>query len=186
MSKNTDTPPRVAVLTENRFLYQKIKLELGDMAECFMPEAGTVPSASLYLVDLDSKSFKGAVGLTMSYTDEGADVKLPFAIGSLRGLVFGKGTAAISIDSERKQVQIGGRVISLTDVELALFTAIYKRGGEYASRDTLLQEVCDILFAVKHHVGAVAVYLNFCGGVSAVKREEARADAVIRICAFQR
>ncbi len=157
MNSNDRMPTKVAVLTENRFLYQKIKLELGDMAECFMPDTDAIPNASIRLVDKDSHRFKDSVGLSMSYTDKEADVKLPFEIGSLKRLVFGKTRAAITVDKAKKQVQIGGRVISLTDVELALFCAIYKRGGEYASRDTLLQEVwggaCD--------GGVINVYVHY-------------------------
>ena len=157
MSSGANLTTRVAVLTHNRFLYQKIKLELGDMADCIMYAGETIRDASFYLVDADDPAFSDACGLKMSYIDADKDISLPFALGSLKELLFGGGRTMLSIDEKKKCVHLGGRVIQLTDVELSLFSAIYKRGGEYASRDTLLSEVwggaCDS--------GVINVYVHY-------------------------
>ena len=134
---------RVAVFTENRFLYQKIKLELGDDALCAMCSDNTAPDAEVYLIDADCERFKYKNGLTMSYSNKNADIALPFKIGTMRDLILRKGKCIIKVDSENGFVQLGGKTITLTDVEMALFEAIYSRAGEFASRDALLKEVWD-------------------------------------------
>ena len=157
MGSRANQTVRVAVITQNRFLYQKIKLELGDTAECIMYAGEAIRDASFYLVDSDNPAFYGMAGLTMSYTAPDADIKLPFAIGSLKQMLFGGGAARLSLDEKNKCVHISGRVIQLTEVEFSLFCSIYKRGGEYASRDTLLEEVwggaCDS--------GVINVYVHY-------------------------
>lgn len=157
MNKKTSMPIRVAVFTENRFLFQKIKLELKDAAECVMHDSDTAKAASIYLVDYDCPKFKDKGGLLMSYNNPNANIQLPFKLGELRNLVLGDGRLEISVDNDRKCVRIGGKTILLTEVEFALFTAIYKRGGEFTSRDTILQEVwggaCDS--------GVINVYVHY-------------------------
>lgn len=157
MSNEQRSCVKICVLTENIFLFQKIRLELSGDGECFMCSDSTIPGADVYIVDADCQKFAKSKGLTMSYKDEDADIRLPFKLGALRELIFGKGKNILSLDSEKRCVHLGARVISLTDVELALFTAIYNRGGEFASRETLLKEVwsgtCDS--------GVINVYVHY-------------------------
>ena len=157
MSDKTGDVIHVAVITKNRFLYQKIKLELGEAAECILCADGATENFDVYLIDKDCPNFNDKSGLTMSYNDESADIHLPFRIGGLKKLIFGDEKMLLAVDRERKTVHIGGRVISLTEVEFALFDAIYSRGGEYATREDLLDEVwggaCDN--------GVINVYVHY-------------------------
>ena len=157
MSNHMKNDVKICVLTENILLYQKIKLELEDDCVSVTRSDNVISDAYICLVDTDCPKFAKIQGLTMSYKDDNADIRLPFKIGSLKELIFGNERHTLSIDAEKRSVHLGGRVIQLTDVELALFTAIYKRGGEFTSRDTILQEVwggaCD--------GGVINVYVHY-------------------------
>ena len=148
---------RVFVVTENRFLFQKIRLELSGVAECVISDGEGCARGAFCLIDTDTKGDCSALGIRMSYTDERAELRLPFKIGDLRRLISGESANQISVDEDKRCVRFGGRVISLTDVEFALFLAIYRRGGEFVSRDAILREVwggeCD--------GGIINVYVHY-------------------------
>lgn len=129
---------RVYILTEDVMLYQKIKLELLGVCECTRCEDYR-EGADVYLVDADCERFGGAVGLTMSRKGE-CDISLPFPIGSLKARLT-RGEEGMTVRCEGTTVTLGTNAVKLTEVEFALFSALYRRGGESATREELIREV---------------------------------------------
>ena len=131
---NSEKKRTVTVVTDDAFLYAKIALELADICDC--QRGGT--GADLTLVDIDSGA--AAEGLTMSRRG-GADIALPFALGALRALVEGEAARGLALSESDRTARLFGRAVRLTEVEFSLLSALYRRGGEYVSREVLLGEV---------------------------------------------
>ena len=84
----------------------------------------------------------------------GADITLPFRIGTLKAMLTEeKSELTLSDDA----VYVGTRAVKLTDVELALFSALYKRKGDYATRDELIGEV----WGEGADAGILNVYIHY-------------------------
>ena len=127
---------RISVLTEDIMLFRKIKYELSGKFEVFMFDDPRV-SADTVLVDSDNPRFATAIGLKMSR--HGGDISLPFRIGDLLSLLNDEdGELKITEDGT---VYIGTRAVRLTEVESALFSRLYEKGGDYVSRDELIAGV---------------------------------------------
>ena len=134
---------KVSVLTKNAFLFQKIRAELTDAAECVYCESGVpMRDADIILRNTDEFAVAIAGELTMSRRGE-ADISLPFRIGALRELLAIDGAGKLTVSASEKCARLGGRIIRLTDAELALLTSLLNRNGEFVDRETLLQEVWD-------------------------------------------
>ena len=116
-------------------LFLKIKYELKDDFEVVMSDSRN--ARDTVLVDIDNPKFATEVGITMSRKD--GDIKLPFRIGTLRDMLGEKRTGLTVGDDGI--VYLGTRAVKLTEVELALFSALYKRKGAYATREELVREV---------------------------------------------
>ena len=125
---------RVCVLTEDEMLFLKIKYELADGFLVFMSD--TEVPADAVLIDADNPKFSSAVGIRMS--QGGADITLPFRIGAVKELLSEDATELKICDST---VYVGTRAVRLTEVELTLFSALFKRKGGYATREELVREV---------------------------------------------
>ncbi len=133
---------RVLVYTADEYLFCKIYLELGDGFECKIAK-NDAPFADHLLWDKDSipKVPQGAEYITIS-RDDGADIRRPFPIGQIKKrLLSCEEESPIRIDKERRILWMLGEKISLTDIEYALFWALYKRGGAFAKRCELNEEV---------------------------------------------
>ena len=127
---------RILVVTDDSVLFRKIELELGTAHECVRAQAPD-EEADAYLIDRDFYP-DGGYGISMSrYGD--SDLPLPFRIGALKSLLTPGATRRLTMNGD--VVSIGARAIRLTDVELALFRALYDRNGEEVSREELLAEV---------------------------------------------
>ena len=142
---------RICVLTDDVMLFIKIKYELSDSFEVVL--ADSRESADAVLVDLDNPKYSNEVGLTMSRS--GGDITLPFRIGALKEML-GEERSELTVNDDGI-VHIGARAVKLTDVELALFSALYKRGGDYATREELMREV----WGDNADEGVLNVYIHY-------------------------
>ena len=140
---------RVLILTTDGYLFQKIRLELDGDFECT-----STGMADIVIADADTVEKIPAEALTMSRRGE-ADIHLPFKLGQLKERLMPKEISARSLGD--KCALLDGKAIRLTDVEFALFKAIYSRGGRYVSREELLMEV----WGGSADGGVINVYVHY-------------------------
>jgi len=145
---------RVSVITKNRFLFQKIRLEL---SECEVTLGESDGKCDVRLVDLDTAE---PIDDAISMSRYGAcDVSLPFALGTLNKIIEeGEGDKTLlSLDFAARCANLYGEKIRLTDVEFSLLSLLYAAGGEYVGRREILRKVwnnaCD--------EGVINVYIHY-------------------------
>ncbi len=157
--KYTGQAARILVSTENPYLFQKIRLELSRIAQVLPFTEELSADAYAVICDTDTVTLpKSRNAITLSASGN-ADIKLPFARGSLAVRLFGDentGTAITVLDAERC-VLLRGRRIRLTDVEFALFSALYNAYGEFVSREELLNGV----WCGERDGGVINVYIHY-------------------------
>lgn len=142
---------RVNVATKNEYLKKKIELELSCEPRFLLTSDG----ADVTLLDIDTeKKIHGAV--TMSYTDENADVKLPFLIGEIRLLLLSKSENPLSLIEDERAVSLFGEKIKLTELEYALFALLFGRKS-YVSRE----EILDTVWGNEADGGIINVYVHY-------------------------
>ena len=131
---------RVAVITDDKYLYRRIELELRGAAEVTADTDG----AELFVIDTDVRSLPDVSGrsITLSRRAE-ADLPIPFLRGALRALIEGGGRSAarLSLNRETRVATLDGRAISLTRQEAALLALLMDKSGEFASREEISREV---------------------------------------------
>ena len=132
---------RVGVYTTDKFLFQKIFLDISENFDCVMLDGSKSPFCDIEICDADSlPAFKeGRITVGRS---EGCDIARPFKLGTLNGILT---------QTERKEelelIESGrlalfkGRKIAFTDIEFALLSSLEKRKGGWVSRDELNFEV---------------------------------------------
>jgi hypothetical protein len=131
---------RLAVFTKDEYLYRKISLSLLESFEC--EHGGNVRLADFVIWDIDSMGKPSRADFITVSREKDADISRPFAVSSLKErLTEAKDSLPFTVDTVDKTVNIGGERVLLTDIEFSLLYALYKRRGEYASRDELNFEV---------------------------------------------
>ena len=125
---------RVKILTKNKYLEKKLTLELLESEFFSVVNDG----ADVVLVDIDTEEKKDG-SITMSYTVP-ADISLPFRLGEVRAMLSGKSAPKLSLIEEEKAVLLFSEKIRLTELEYALFSLLYKKGG-FVSREEILETV---------------------------------------------
>lgn len=148
---------RAAVQTNDRMLFQKIKLELYGYCETFMVGA-ELSARDFDVIFTDVDSYPDAPkGYTMS-REAPCDLPLPFRLGAAERLARSdEKRTEITLDEARRSVTLKGRTIRLTDVEFALCRALIRRRGGYASREELLSEV----WSPSTDAGVINVYIHY-------------------------
>ena len=133
------TKKTVAVYTEDRYLYQKIKLELFGTAEVlFCPEESD--GHTLILVDKDT--YRDEINGRKMTRGKAADgeIAIPFALGCITALLC-EDRRSLSLLPEESCVSLGGKKIKLTDVEYRLVSVLMEKRGGHTSREELLDRV---------------------------------------------
>ena len=146
---------RICVLTDDVMLFLKIKYELSGCFEVYMSDCAEDMTDTV-LIDSDNPKFTSAIGIRMSR--EGGDITLPFRLGDLKDLL-NEEKCELTI-GEGGAVHVGTRAVRLTEVELALFSALYRRRGEYAEREVLVREV----WGENTDMGVLNVYIHYLRG----------------------
>ena len=147
----------VCILTADKYLMQKIKLELGEDVTV----RDTVTEDAVIIVDIDSCDRPSLPHLTISRKSP-ADVRLPLPIGELKALILArkKPTSSITLDALCKTALLLGEEIKLTDVEYTLLSLLVEKKGEYASREEILERV----WANECDPGIINVYVHYLRG----------------------
>ena len=128
----------ISVFTNDIFLFQKIKLDAETEAETRLAEA----EWDLCLFDIDTVKLPVPNGaITMSRVG-GADMKIPFLLGSVSALLHANGNEPIlTLDANSKCARLRGEKIKFTEVEFSLLSVLYEKGGEFATREEILKTV---------------------------------------------
>lgn len=147
----------VCVITDDIMLFQKIKLELFGVCNTVMASK-PISDAHTHLIDADNEAYAGLSGIKMK-RGEGGEISLPFIKGSLRARFEDTPEQSISVSADGTVV-VGNTAARLTEVEMALFLSLYNRGGGYATRKELLDEV----WGEGADGGVLNVYVHYLRG----------------------
>ncbi len=143
---------RISVFTNDLYLFQKIKLDAPGDVETLL---GKCENPDLILVDLDTSREVSDGALTMSRTQP-ANLKIPFALGTLKTLIKDE-CDTLKLSDTDKCAYLRGERIKLTDVEYSLFSLLFLKRGEYASRD----EILDTVWGGEKDEGVINVYVHY-------------------------
>lgn len=133
---------RVAVVTEDIFLFQKIYLILKPYAlvERAAGDDYGDGDADLCLWDIDTTPLEADIGDVTLVGRDCQGLKVPFSDDELLMLVLARQGGAMLRLGERC-AYLRSRRIRLTEVEFALLSLLVQAGGEYVLRDELLYAV---------------------------------------------
>lgn len=130
----------VGVLTEDEFVFQKIYLTLSEVASVYRAaSAGDAPDYDIFLYTVGEVSHPNAYRIGR---DADATIGYPISITALRELVRsaeGQGGALLKMGD--RAVFLRGKKIALTDVEYALLELLYRRGGDFVTREELMEKI---------------------------------------------
>ncbi|MBQ8720443.1 MAG: winged helix-turn-helix transcriptional regulator [Clostridia bacterium] len=149
---------RVCIITADKYLYQKIFLELSEEKELLVVDErqGGI-DVCFYDCDsaLDLPLAKRVIRMSRK---EECDLPLPFLIGEAISLARTAPVgAALSLSEDGRAAFLHGERIKLTETEFSILSALVCRGGEFCSREELLRS------AFKKGVagGAINVYIHY-------------------------
>lgn len=127
---------RVAVITEDRILFQKIYLILKPIAIV----QSSLGGEDVCLWDADSASGIAPEGaLTVSGAD--GDLVRPFTEEMLISLILESEDSGKLLTLGDRRAFLRGREIRLTEVEFSLLSSLVNASGEYVMRERLISEV---------------------------------------------
>ncbi len=144
---------RIAVVTKNSYLGQKIRLALSDAENVEFVSAEEYPDICFWDTDSAGDAPDGAV--TMS-RDKECMLALPFSFESLLSYLSSEKTL-ISIDKSRRICTLRGERVKLTELEGALLSLLISAGGEFVSREKILSEI----WGKDADAGIINVYIHY-------------------------
>ena len=146
----------VAVLTEDDYLFEKIRLASLDCAEVYRHSpSDALEKYDCIIADIDSDTAPdGAVTVSR---DAECDMPIPFSFERLRELITGsRAGAMLRVSRDVREVYLRGRRIALTEVEHALLLKLAE-AGDFVSRDELLFGV----WGNGANSGVINVYIHY-------------------------
>ncbi len=129
-------PMKAAVFTEDKYLFQKIKLLLG--SDIFFEGEDPLLCDILLTDTTPPAAFKGRV-VRMSRKED-CDLKIPFSEEELKRALFNDNNSPL-LSLGKKCAVLRGERIALTELEFLLLGALVGAGGEFVSRERLLSLV---------------------------------------------
>ena len=161
-SKTEYSLPRVAVISEDRSLVRKIELALLGEAEVIGELQGGCD-----LVLSDARGGEGEHGVAgavpilrrAEMTEGVTALPYPFSFGELRALISGgrAASARLVTTGDGRHVSLDGEMIRLTEREYKLLSAILEGGGDFVSRDELVEKA----FGEDAEGGILNVYIHY-------------------------
>ncbi len=139
----TERKKKVAVFTKDKYLFQKIKLELYHCADAVLCEkAEDASDADTVLTDADTCEVSVAYGIKMTrHGAKDGELSIPFPIGRIESLVNGmEDRGCLSVSENERCAILHGRKIKLTEVEFLLLDLLLK-SGDYVTREELLEKI---------------------------------------------
>lgn len=161
---------RIGVITDDVYLFQKIKLALKGVATCErLIKSQDASEFDLCLFDADTEINAPAAALTMSRTKE-CDLRIPFLATKLLSLVEQKKVPLL--DENTKMVYIGKAATKLTELEFELLSLLLSE-HRFFSKEEILERV----WKNSADEGIVNVYIHYLR-----EKLEANGEKVI-VCA---
>lgn len=154
---------RAVIVGRDRYFADRLLYELdGLFSDIRVAEGGSaLPSGDAYFIDLDGGAPKTAAGVPrFTFSRRGdADFPLPFPLGVVRAAVAAAKdrTPRLSLGEDGHTVLADGRAVRLSESEFSLLSLLYRAGGAYVARDTLLAEV----FGTAEDPGILNVYIHY-------------------------
>ena len=147
----------VGVITQNDFLFQKIRLALKGSAVCLRQTAYEPLACDVCLFDLDTEHSTAPDGaLTLSRT-KACSLRVPFLISELYKAIEEKGAAdAIMLDRSKKEARVGENSFKLTELELELLALLLSE-RRFFSKAEILERV----WHGEADEGIVNVYVHY-------------------------
>lgn len=127
---------KLMILTHDKYLYRKIELMLRGEYEATAEEYDGLVELVIRESDIDpAVRYSRCVVL-------GDDLPLPFSREMLTSAICDTPKSESSLlESGEKCAYLRGERVSLTDVEMALFTVLFEAAGEFVSREELIRRV---------------------------------------------
>lgn len=151
---------KVAVLTDNPYLYQKLYLMLSDECEVFDTASPINGPYEVIFADIDTVTEPGGDGICRIVRlgkSAGADITIPFGEADILSLFKEGESTEQSIILGDRCAYLRGQKIRLTDVEFALLSALFERCGEFVTREELLRSV----WQSEKSEGVLNVYIHY-------------------------
>lgn len=140
---------KVAILTKDKYLYQKLFLELSEAGGFEVCATG----AELTVCDLDTVPSGGDVTISRR-SDVGAELRLPLPLGALAARL--RGGDRLVLDAARRTARLAGREEKLTELEFALLSLLCERRG-FVERRELIEK----LWSAGASDSALNVYVHY-------------------------
>ena len=152
----TNKQKKVAVYTNDGFLFQKILLDAPEWAEVIRGESGVF--ADIRLVDVDTVKDMTGEFLSMS-REAGADIALPFPLGTISDILSEDKEEAelLTLSEGERSAYLRGERIKLTELEYALLGRLMSARGEYTSKEDILRDVWNN----EADAGIINVYIHY-------------------------
>ncbi len=142
---------KVRILTKNKYLFQKLYLELSSDGEFIITDT----DADITLCDVDTEeAIPGAI--LMSYKRDGCDVLLPERLGKIRKMLLSYKEVPLRVNENEKFAVLFGEKIKLTELECSLLSLLYKK-RDFVSREEILSSVWNS----EADSGIINVYVHY-------------------------
>ena len=132
---------KIAVLTNDKYLYRKAELELCDAGFdvcCDATEADAVVLDTDYTDNIPTDLYT----VKLSRTGDDGELGIPFAKGELKErLTRCTGTQRLTLDTETHSCTLDKKRIALTSHEFALLKLLADANGECVTREVIMDSV---------------------------------------------
>ena len=140
----------VGVITDDPYLFQKIKRALSDVAEVSRGDGGVFD-----MLIVDRAASDAPADLVIARGGE-CDLKIPFTYADLLRAVEGGEQAALAKSDTDRCALLHGKRIKLTELEYSLFSYLFD-ARRFVGKDELLKDV----FSGGSNDGIVNVYVHY-------------------------
>ena len=146
----------IAVYTQDKFLFQKIRLDAPDGVSVALGKENDV--SDIFIIDIDTEPMRSGRCITVSRSVGRADISIPFPLGTVENIIEKISAGPVlSLSDGDRCVYLRGERIKLTEVEFSLLSHLFKAGGEFVTREQLRSTVWD----ESTECGVVNVYIHY-------------------------
>ena len=147
---------RIAVITEDAFLYQKIYLLLTPAHVCERVFGVRADGYDLCLFDARGGGNTPTGAPTVIMSKDGDGLKLPFSASTLLSLIEKTKTVPLLMLGE-DCAYFKGKAVHLSELEYSLLSLFVSAGGEFVSREEILEKI----WHSEKGAGIINVYVHY-------------------------
>ncbi len=146
---------KIAIVTENVYLMQKIRLALADVSEGSFSFVTDDFDICFWDIDTVGEAPQKSGIIKMSRTDL-CDLKIPFSFDSLLSHVSND-KSKLSLDPSGRICTFRGEKIKLTELEGGLLGLLISANGDFVKREKILES----LWGGNADIGIINVYIHY-------------------------